>query len=139
FMRLINHIARQLWEPTRQETQGDRLFFRIFELFVIGYVIGMAWEWALYMDTYVKVVLPLGLANYIDISFLFDHSLALLNAALISVLVILSYFRKGFKWQYLLALLLFHLQHVARYSQGDIDHSSNLIGMALLCFGIGFV
>ncbi len=138
-MAFIKSFTRELFEPERQETTGEILFFRLFELFIIAFVIKYAWQWGFYMGGLTDVVLPLGLANYIDISFLFDHSLALFNAGLITFTVLLSFFRIGFRWQYLLALALLHFQHVGRYSQGDIDHSSNLIGMSLLCVAVGFI
>lgn len=37
---------------------------------------------------------------------------------------------------YALAFLLFHLQHVARFSQGEIPHSANLVGFSLMGLGL---
>jgi hypothetical protein len=105
----------------------------------MAYVIKYAWQWGYYMLRNSEVVLPLGMANYIDISFLFSNSLSLINAGIITAIVIVSFFRWGFRWQYLLAMVLFHLQYVGRYSQGEIPHSANLIGLSLLAFAAGFL
>ena len=137
-MKWYEKIGEQLFEPDRQQTPGELIFFKLFELFVVFYTIKYAWEWGSYAALRnIEVVLPLGIANYIDVSFLFDHNLALINAALITALSILSYFRLGAKWQYMVVMVLLHLQYAIRFSQGEIPHSSNLIGMALLCFAIG--
>jgi hypothetical protein len=42
------------------------------------------------------------------------------------------------RWGYVIAILALHLQYVVRFSQGEIPHSSNLIGFALLALGVGF-
>jgi len=34
---------------------------------------------------------------------------------------------------------LLHIQYVARFSQGEIPHSMNLIGMSVLCFAVGAI
>lgn len=138
-MSIAGRLSQELFEPQRKETAGEILFFRLFELFVMAYVIKLSWNWGLYMVRNSEVVLPLGMANYIDISFLFSHSLSLINAGLITFVVVIAFFRWGGRWQYFLAILLFHLQYVGRFSQGEIPHSANLIGMSLLCFGLGFI
>jgi hypothetical protein len=80
-------------------------------------------------------MLPLGLAQYIDISFMFDHNVAIGNAVLIAALLGVGFFRL---WRpaYALALLLFHFQYVARYCLGEISHGSNLVGMGVLVLGL---
>ena len=138
-MSISGRLSKQLFEPAREETDGEILFFRLFEVFVMSYVIKLSWEWGYYMIKNSEVVLSLGAANYFDVSFLFSHSLSLINAGLITVIVILSFFRWGSRWQYFAAILLFHLQYVGRFSQGEIPHSANLIGMSLLCFSLGFI
>lgn len=136
--RPAEHIARSLFDLSPEYSAGRRLFFRFFELFVMAYVVTYSWDWGHYMLRNSEVVVPLGIANYLDVTFLFDHSLALVNAGLITFLVGISYFRLGSRWQYLLAMALFHLQYAGRFSQGEIPHSANLIGLSLLCFGVGF-
>lgn len=137
-MNLIKTIGNQLFEPDRDQTAGEVIFFKFFELFVVFYTLKFAWDWGIYTVTRNnEVVLELGMANYIDVSLFFDHNLALINAAVITVLVLIAFFRLGPKWIYMAAVILFHIQYVARFSQGEIPHSQNLIGMAILCFAIG--
>lgn len=138
-MNIFKNIAANLFQPGREYTAGQQIFYRLFELFVTIYVIKFSWQWGIYMQRNTEVILPLGLANYVDVTFLFSHSLSLVGAACISLLVITAFFRMGSRWQYLLAMLLFHLQYAGRYSQGEIPHSANLVGLSLLCFGVGFI
>lgn len=138
-MRIANLLSRELFEPQREVTKGEIIFFRLFELFVMSYVIKLSFEWGFYMSRNSEVVLPLGIANYINVSFLFDHYLALLNAAIIVALVLTGFLRCKTKWMYVTAMVLFHLQYAARFSQGEIPHSANLIGISLLCFSLGFI
>ena len=137
-MKWFEQIGQQLFEPERDQSPGEVIFFKCFELFVLVWTISYAWDWGIYSQLRnVEVVLPLGMANYIDVSLFFDHNLALINAALITVLALFSFFRAGPKWLYMAVLVLFHMQYVIRYSQGEIPHSQNLIGMSVLCFAIG--
>ncbi len=137
-MKWAENIDRGLFEPERSTSNGELWFFKFLELFVSVYTVIFVWEWGWYTQLRnVEVVLPLGLANYMDVSLFFDHNLALINAALITLLVILCYFRIGPKWLYMVVLILFHLQYVIRFSQGEIPHSQNLIGMSVFCFAIG--
>ncbi len=137
-MKWHEKIGYELFEPDRETTHGELIFFRFFELFIIVYAIKFSWEWAIYTQLRnVEVVRPLGLANYVDVSLFFEHNLALLNAALITILILFCFFRKGPKWLYMVVMVLFHIQHVVRYSQGEIPHSHNLIGMSVLCLAIG--
>lgn len=133
-------LGNQLFEPYRDQTAGEVIFFKLFELFVVFYTIKFAWGWGIYTASRnVEVVLSLGLANYIDVSMFFDNYLAIANAVFITLLSIFSYFRLGYKWQYLVVVILLHIQYVARFSQGEIPHSQNLIGMSVVCFAIGAI
>ena len=137
-MTWIKSITRGLFEPERNTSPGELWFFKFFELFVVCYTIYFVWKWGWYTQLRnVEVVLTLGIANYIDVSLFFDHYLALINAAVITLLITLCFFRKGSKWLYMVVLFLFHLQHVIRFSQGEIPHSQHLIGMSVFCFAIG--
>lgn len=133
----LNMLAEQLFEPDRKQTRGEILFFRFFEFFILVSVIQLSWTWGWYTLRNSEIVLPLGLANYLDISFMFNYPWPLVNAAIISGIGAFSFFKKGYKWQYLLVLLLFHLQYVARFSQGEIPHSANLAGMCLMGIALG--
>ena len=136
-MNWVTHIATGLFEPKREISPGELLFFKLFELFVLFYTIKFSFEWAHYSQfRNEEVVLPLGVANYIDVSLFFHNYFAFVIAIAILILVVFAFFRKGPNWLYMAAMLLFHLQYVIRFSQGEIPHSQNLIGMSLLCFAI---
>jgi hypothetical protein len=136
--KIAQHIGDQLFEPYRDQTPGEVIFFKFFELFVVVYTIRFMWEWGFYTQLRnVEVVLPLGLANYFNAAWLFDYNLALINASVVTVLIAVAFFRKGPKWLYMAVMLLFHIQYVVRFSQGEIPHSQNLIGMSVFCFAVG--
>jgi len=81
----------------------------------------------------------LGLANYINVYLFFDHNIPLIIAGLITLISIFAYLRKGPKWLYATIFLLLHLQYVIRYSQGEIPHSQNMIGLSVFCLAVGAV
>ena len=129
---------RSLFDADRPETAGDRLFFRVFELFVALGSMYLASNWGLYILRISDVVLPLGIAQYIDVTFLFKHNLSIVNAVLISLLLLTGFLR-WWKYAYLAAFLLLHLQYAARYCLGEIPHSSNMLGMTLLGISLAMV
>lgn len=117
------------------ETQGERYFAYVFEGFVAVCTLKYAWGWAVYVQKLSDVVLPLGVAQYVDISLLFGMW-GYGAAALLTVCVLLG-FSRSWRYGYVAALLLLHLLFAARYSQGEIPHSSNVLGMTLMGFGLG--
>lgn len=139
-MKFTDRLKNELFDPGRDVTAGEMLHFKLFELFIVVYVLLYSWSWGLYTQRFnEEVVLPLGLANYIDISLFFDHNLAIIIAAVISLMVLAAFFRFGNRWFYLVVLVLFHLQYVIRYSQGEIPHSQNLVGLGVLILAVGSV
>ena len=139
-MKWTEKLGNQLFEPERDQTPGEVVLFKFFELFVVFYTIKFAWDWGIYTELRnTEVVLSLGLAKYVDISFFFSNQIALINAGIITILSVLSFFRIGFRWQYMVVMVLLHLEYVARFSQGEIPHSQNLIGMAVFCFAVGAI
>jgi len=137
--RFSHTLRRELFSDFGSDTLGTRLYFRGVELFILAYTVYFCWSWGVYIQQNISsVLLPLGLANYIDVSFMFDHNVALLNAGLVGLLGLVGFFRL---WRpaYLLALLAFHMQYVARYSLGEISHGSNLIGMGVLGLGLALL
>ena len=139
-MTWYEKIGNQLFEQERDQSPGEVVFFKLFELFIVFYIIKFAWEWGMYTELRnLEVVLPLGIAKYIDVSIFFDNQLAIINAFFITLISIMSYLRLGYKWQYMVVMVLLHVQYVARFSQGEIPHSQNLIGMAVFCFAIGAI
>lgn len=134
--RYAHALSRQLFAFDREETWGEKWHFRLVELFLIFYTIQFGWDWGWYIQNNIsEVMLPLGLAQYIDVSFMFDHHVAVGNAVLMGILCIVGFFRL---WRpaYAVALLLFHFQYVARYCLGEISHGSNLVGMGILILGL---
>lgn len=133
-MRLIANI----FDLDRVETKGEYLFFRFFELLICYLVLYYAWTWGVYTQQLGEVVLPLGLANYFDIRFMFSNNISIINALIIGIFLILGLLSVN-RYSYSIALLLFHFQYVARFSQGEISHGSNMVGMALLAFAVSAV
>ena len=131
-------LLQNLFGFERKETVGEILFYRLFELFLIFWVIKYAWRWGLYMLRLEDVVLPLGIANYIDVTFMFSNHLSIVNAVLISALVVAGYLRQS-RYAYFVALLLLHLQYVARFSLGEISHGSNFVGIVLLAVSLATI
>ena len=125
------NLLRNLFEFDKEETRGEVLFFRFFELFLLVGTIKLAWDWGFYILRISDIVLPLGIARYVDVSFMFESSLPLINAALITILAVAGYLRAT-RYAYMIGFLLLHLQYAARYSLGEIPHSSNVLGMTVL-------
>lgn len=135
----LQKLSDELFGGDSSKTVGNRLYFRGVELFIVAYAFYYCWEWGLYVQQHVSsALLPLGLAQYLDVSFMFDNYLAPANAVLVGVLGGVGFLRL---WRpaYLLALLAFHLQYVTRYCLGEISHGSNLIGMGVLGLGLALV
>ena len=136
-MNIAKKITGNLFGNPEQVTPTHLIYLKLFEFFVAFKTIEYAWEWGFYTLKITDVVLPLGIAQLIDISFMHGNYLPLINAGLITVITIAAFFRLGWKWLYLLVFVLLHLQYVARFSIGEIPHSANLPGMALFSFAIG--
>lgn len=132
------NLWKNLFAFDEEETAGDIVFFWIFELFIVGSTIYWAWHWAQYIPRISDIVLPLGIANYIDVSFMFNGTLPYVNLALIAGLSVLGLLRVH-RYAYIGAFLLLHLQFASRYVLGEIPHSSNVLGMAILGFGLAFI
>ena len=133
-MRFLESLSDNLFGFARPETAGERWHVRLLEAFVVVFTIKFCWEWALYLPKIGAVVLPLGVANYLDVSFMFGWP-AYANAALVTVAGAVG-FAHRWKYAYLVALLGFHLQYAARYSLGEISHGSNFVGMSVLAFAV---
>lgn len=130
---------KNLLDYEQEPTKGEVLHFKFFELFVIAYVIFFAWDWGPYIQQIGEVVLPLGIAQYIDISFMFNNGVSLINAALMTVFALLGFFRILPRYSYVIAFLCFHLHYVSRYSLGEISHGSNIIGMSFLALALSLL
>lgn len=133
-----SRFFRHLFDAERPETPGDAVFFKIFELFVVIASMQLAWSWGFYIPRISDVVLPLGIANYVGLDFMFNSQAPVINAVLISGLVLAGFVRV-WRYAYIVAFALLHLQYAARYSLGEIPHSSNLLGMTLLGLGLAML
>ncbi|MDR9387844.1 MAG: hypothetical protein RI513_02430 [Balneolaceae bacterium] len=138
----INALERSLFDDQPICSENERIrsgaitHFRLFELFVAAWAIAYAWTWGFYTFKSSVVVLELGVANYIPVASLFGLP-SMIIAAVMTLGIAVSITRL-WRWGYLVAILALHLQYVVRFSQGEIPHSSNLIGFALLALGVGF-
>lgn len=132
------NLLHNLFDFEKPQTKGELIFFKVFELFIVWATIDLAWSWGAYILRISDIVLPLGIARYIDVSFMFDHHLSIINAVLITGLMVAGFFRLT-KYAYVAAFLLLHLQYAARYSLGEIPHSSNMLGMTLLGLSLGML
>lgn len=132
----MDRLFNNLFNLRAPDSIGTKIQVRAFELFTVIFTLKYTWEWAFYVPRLSDVVLPLGVANYIDVSIFFGD-LATANAVLITLLCMAPFIFKKGRWMYFAAFLLFHLQHVARFSQGEIPHSANMVGFSLLGLGLG--
>jgi len=127
-----NHIG-ECFDFDRPTTFGELLHFKLIELFVGYHLIVWAWQWRARMQHFVSVLVPLDIARYIDMRFMFSGG-ALVTALIITGSVLLAFFRIAPKWTWLSALLAMHVHHAARFCLGQLDHGSNFVGMTLLAF-----
>lgn len=134
----MDSLLQNLFEFKESDSLGVKLYLRLFELFSVIYTLIYAWEWGFYILRISDVVLPLGLANYIDVELFFGNNLPLISAGLMTVMATSAFFSKKYKWLYIIVFLLLHLQYVTRFSLGEIPHSSNLIGFSMLGLGLAF-
>jgi hypothetical protein len=137
---MMKSLLDNLFDFERAETPGEVLFARLFEGYVAWCVIYLSWEWGAVMQTIRHVVKHYGIAVHLDISFMLGGTAGFVNAALITVLVVLGFFRIGGfgRFGYLVAFPLLHLQYVARFTPGEM-HNPNLMGLVLLGLALGQV
>ena len=131
-------LTETLFGFSRPVTRGERVFFRVFEAFVAGLAVYLAWRWAFYIPRISNVVMPVGLAQYVDISFLYVGRRAFLLASLLTVLATVGFLHL-WRGAYLCVFLLLHLQYVARFSLGKIQHGSNILGLTLLALALAML
>jgi len=134
-MRSIVDAIRNGLYGGGKETALDVLFFKIVETYVVYRALEYCWQWGLFIQDIGDVVLPLGIANYLDVRFMFENGVSTAVAGLASVLILCGFLRYG-RYSYLLGFALFHLLFAARFCLGEIPHSSNFVGLAILLFGI---
>ena len=108
---------------------------RVFEAYVMVECGWTAIAWARYIGHVETIAHPLGLARHLSLGFMLDGRVPWLNAAAITILLVLGFARRV-RLAYALALVLMLFQYAARYGIGEIPHGANLIGMCLLGFGL---
>lgn len=135
---ISRRLTTELFDFGRASTRGERLFARLYEALIGIWVLWHCWTWAAYIPRIDSVVLPLGIANYLDVSAFYNAPVAYGIAAGVTVLVALGYSRRA-KWAYTGAIVGFHILYATRYSLGEISHGSNFVGTALLAFAIATV
>jgi len=117
-------------DPARRECD-----YKLLELTICVCAMANLWAWADPISRNPVIAMPLGLARYVDVSFMLSAPAAYANAGLASALLLLGLARK-LRPAYLLALVLFHLQYVARFSLGKSGHGANVVGFGLLALGL---
>ncbi len=128
----------QIFDFKSQTTPGEVLKFRVFEAYIAYAITSTVLNWADYIQHVEAVVHPLGLAHHLPLGWMLNPWVPWVNAVaigLFSVAGLLGLFR----WGYACAFGLMLFQYAARYCLGEIPHSANLIGMALLGFSIANV
>jgi hypothetical protein len=129
-------ILHEIFGFEQAVTRGERLHLRFFELFIVLWALRFGWVWAEDIQPLSDVVVPLGVARFIDISFMFGPVMPRLNAILLTALLGAGFLRV---WRpaYALALVSFHLQYAARDVLGEISHGTNLVGTAIAGLALG--
>jgi hypothetical protein len=128
---LARGIEEQLFDFERAETTGDRVHFKVLELFLLGYAVSFAWQWGFQIQSIAAVAVPHGIARDIDISFLVGHPTALINAALISACALGGLWPRAARLTLPLLVVLMHFQYAARYSLGKVTHGTHYVGLGL--------
>lgn len=134
--RFLQHLGDNLFGFGREETVGETLHFKAFELFTVGTMILWAWDWGFYIQTIKGVVMPLGLANHVDVSLTFDHGVSLLNATVMTLGGLLGFFRILPRVGYGVAALAFNLHYASRYCLGEICHAPHFVGLSMLMLAV---
>lgn len=124
------------WFGFGRETRGERLRFRVFELFLLAHAVYWAWDWGMFIRRIPRVVVPQGIARDIDLSFLVGSPLALVNAACISSCAVGALSARWARWCVPALVALLHVQYVARHCLGKVAHGSQYVGLGLLCLAL---
>ena len=137
----FGNVWDNLFGFEQPDSRGQRIFRRVFEAFIGAATIWLAFYWGEYTLRIGDVVLELGLARYLDITFMHGNMLPIWNAWLITAGILLGFLRverwvPGGRWVYMVTFVLLLFQYAARFTLGEIPHSSNLVGMGLLGFAL---
>lgn len=138
-MRFIDWWLKHLFGTDAKPTTGDQLFFKIIELYIVYHTISLAWSAAFYTLKIDHPVQSIGIANYLDTTFMYGTYWPVILASVLTMVCMLAFLRKGPKWLYLFAFSLLHVIFVSRYSLGKMPHGYNFIGMSLLALSLGLI
>jgi hypothetical protein len=127
----VNFFWRELFDPREPESYGGRVQALLFELVVVARAQYELWMWTKIIPLQPGIPKPAGIARLVDVSFMIDGVAANANAALTGVFMLLGLAQR-LRWGYLLGFCGFHLQYVARFGLGKVQHSTNMLGFALL-------
>lgn len=132
----LDRLAGELFPFDQPSTRAELWAFRAIELLICWLTVYTVWRWVPGIENIETVVLPLGIAKYVDITVLFRPGTARVVAALLTLMLVGGFVAR-LRYTYLVALLLFHVMYVARYSLGEISHGSHFPGIAVLALGLG--
>jgi len=133
---MFQRFFRQLFNFHGIETKGERTFWRFVEACICLFAIQHTWLWGFYIPQLSGVILPLGFAGYFDLSaVMFNDYASYINATVATIFIFFAYFRL-WRWSYLVAVFLFHLQYISRYSQGEISHEGHMVGVGILMLAV---
>ena len=110
-------------------TFGDRIIFRVFEIFVLSRLMQYSWKWTLGSLTIDQPTIYRGLNNVFDLSFLSSQPAAFISFGLILLFFTFGFFRKLTGVSYLTSMVVLHCQSSMAYSVGHMPHKSYLLGL----------
>jgi hypothetical protein len=126
---------RELFDPDEPESYGQKVQSFVFEAVVVLRAQYELWSWTDIIPLQPGIPKPAGIARFIDVSFMIDAFAASANAAFASLFLLLGLTRR-LRFGYLLGFLSFHLQYVARFGLGKVQHSTNMLGFAMLALAL---
>ncbi len=134
--RSASRLGLELFDFESVETPGERIHFKTFELFVAVQAVVWSWVWAGQIQQFEAVVRPRGMAEYVDVTFMFEGGTSVANACVLTVCLLLGNLRILPQVFYVLAAASLHLQYVARFSQGSVIHLAHMAGTSVVLLAI---
>lgn len=131
----LDALARNLFGFERPLTPGEAAHHRLVEAYVAGVCALFAWRWAALASRLDGVVMPTGIAHYVDVTWLQGPVVPFVWAGLVTALLVAG-FAGLWRGAYLTALVAMHGLHAAHEVLGKVSHASHLAAMALLGFAL---
>jgi hypothetical protein len=126
----------QLFGFDREATPGERLQAKLFELFLLQYAVRWAWEWAAFIAQQRAIVVPHGLARYVDLSPLLAGPFAWINALCVTAAALGVAAGRCRRALLPALVVLLHVQYAARHGLGKVSHGSQYVGVGLLVLAV---